>query len=169
MDTISASRTISMAMELSKKGILDEEDTGNIDLEWGNYNTVLDLIQKIGRHDGFGDLLAEAVKRVTDIIGHGAEEYAMQVKGQAIAAQDGHAQQSIGLAHVTSTRGADHLKGFPTIDETGNPEEAERRFGEEYLPEMANPQAIKYKPFLVKDGEDYGVVVDAVGLCKSEG
>ena len=34
---------------------------------------------------------------------------------------------------------------------------------------MAEPLATKYKPLLVKDGEDYGAVVDSVGLCKSGG
>jgi len=86
-----------------------------------------------------------------------------------IPAQDGRAQKSMGLAHVTSNRGADHLKAFPTIDETGYPDEARRRYGEEYLPEMAQPLATKYKPLLVKDGEELGAVVDSVGVCKSGG
>ena len=55
------------------------------------------------------------------------------------------------------------------VDETGYPDEARRRYGEEYLPEMAEPLATKHKPFLVKDGEDYGAVIDSVGLCKSGG
>ena len=93
----------------------------------------------------------------------------MHVKGMEIPAQDGRAQKSMGLAQATSSRGADHLKAFPTIDETGYPDEARRRYGEEYLPEMAQPLATKHKPLLVKDGEDFGAVVDSVGLCKSGG
>ena len=93
----------------------------------------------------------------------------MHVKGMEIPAQDGRAQKSMGLAHATSSRGADHLKAFPTIDETGYPDEARRRYGEEYLPEMAQPLATKHKPLLVKDGEDFGAVVDSVGVCKSGG
>jgi aldehyde:ferredoxin oxidoreductase len=34
---------------------------------------------------------------------------------------------------------------------------------------MAQPLATKHKPFLVKDGEDFGAVVDSVGVCKSGG
>jgi len=75
----------------------------------------------------------------------------------------------MGLAHATSSRGADHLKAFPTIDETGYPEEGRRRYGEQYLPEIVDPLATKYKPMLVKDGEDFGAVVDSVGVCKSGG
>ncbi|QGP93952.1 Aldehyde ferredoxin oxidoreductase, domains 2 & 3 [Neomoorella glycerini] len=169
LDNISASRAISFAMELWEKGILTREEAEGLDLSWGNMDTTFKLLEMITYRQGLGDLLAEGVKRAAAKIGRGAEYYAMHVKGQEIAAQDGRAQQSMGLAHATSNRGADHLKGFPTIDETGYPAEAERRYGKEYLPEMADPRSIKYKGFLVKDGEDFAAVVDSSGNCKSGG
>ncbi|MDY7078359.1 MAG: aldehyde ferredoxin oxidoreductase family protein [Chloroflexota bacterium] len=169
MDTISAGRTISFAMELWENEILNQEDTGGLALPWGDMKTVIGLLKMIAHRQGFGDLLAEGVRRAAKTIGRGAEAYAMHVKGMEIAAQDGRAQKSMGLAHATSNRGADHLKAFPVIDETGYPDEARRRYGEEYLPEMANPLATKHKPLLVKDGEDLGAVVDSVGVCKSGG
>ena len=169
LDTISTGRSISFAMELYEKGILTKKDTGGLALEWGDHHVVLQLIEQIANREGLGAILAEGVRVAAAQIGRGAEYYAMEVKGQEIPAQDGRAHQSMGLAHITSTRGADHLKAFPTIDETGNPNEVIRRYGEEYLPEMADPHATKYKPFLVKDGEDFGAVVDSVGVCKSGG
>ncbi len=169
LDTISTGRSISFAMELYEKGILTKKDTDGLALEWGDHHAVLQLIEQIAKREGLGALLADGVRRAAAAIGRGAEYYAMEVKGQEIPAQDGRAQQSMGLAHITSTRGADHLKAFPTIDETGNPHEVIRRYGKEYLPEMADPHATKYKPFLVKDGEDFGAVVDSVGVCKSGG
>lgn len=169
LDTISAGRAISFAMELWGEEILNLDDTGGLALHWGDMGVVLQLLAMIARREGFGDLLAEGTRRTAQAIGRGAEGYAMHVKGLEIAAQDGRAQKSMGLAHVTSSRGADHLKAFPTIDETGYPEEARRRYGEEYLPEMAQPLATRHKPLLVKDGEDFGAVVDSVGMCKSGG
>ncbi|MDY6876387.1 MAG: aldehyde ferredoxin oxidoreductase family protein [Chloroflexota bacterium] len=169
LDTISAGRTISFAMELWEQEIINLDDTGGLALRWGGMDLVLRLLSMIARREGFGDLLAEGVRRAAQTIGQGADEYAMHVKGMEIAAQDGRAQKSMGLAHVTSNRGADHLKAFPVVDETGYPEEASRRYGEEYLPEMAQPLATKHKPLLVKDGEDFGAVVDSVGVCKSGG
>ncbi|OQY18615.1 MAG: aldehyde ferredoxin oxidoreductase [Chloroflexi bacterium] len=169
LDTISAGRAISFAMELWEQEILNLDDTGGLSLRWGDMELVLRLLGMIARREGFGDLLAEGTRRAAQTIGQGAEKYAMHVKGMEIPAQDGRAQKSMGLAHVTSNRGADHLKAFPTIDETGYPDEARRRYGEEYLPEMAQPLATKYKPLLVKDGEELGAVVDSVGVCKSGG
>jgi len=169
MDTISAGRAISFAMELWDNEILNLDDTGGLALRWGDMGVVLPLLEMIANREGFGALLAEGVRRAAETIGRGAQEYAMHVKGMEIAAQDGRAQKSMGLAHATSNRGADHLKAFPVIDETGYPDEARRRYGEKYLPEMADPLAIKHKPLLVKDGEDFGAVVDSVGVCKSGG
>ncbi len=167
LDSISSGRVIAFTMELWEKGILTPADTGGLTLEWGNVETMLKLVEMIAYRQGFGDLLAEGVRRAARTIGRGAEEYAMHVKGMEIPGQDGRAQRSMGLAHVTSTRGADHLKAFPTIDEAGNLEDVRRRYGEQYLPEMADPLATKHKPMLVKDGEDFGAVVDSVGLCKT--
>ena len=163
MDTISTGRVISFAMELWENEILNLDDTGGLPFQWGDMDVVLQSVQMIAHRQEFGDLLAEGVRRAAESIGRGAERYAMHVKGMEIAAQDGRAQKSMGLAHATSSRGADHLKAFPVIDETGYPDEARRRYGEKYLPELAQPLATKHKPLLIKDGEDFGAVVDSGG------
>ncbi len=170
LDTISTGSAIAFAMELAEKEILSTEDCDGLDLVWGNYHTMLQLLERIAYRKGYlGDLLAEGAARAAKRLGKGAERYAMHVKGQDIPAQDGRAQQSMGLAHATSSRGADHLKAFPVTDETGYPGGAEARYGPEYLPELIDPLETKYKAFLVKDGEDYGAIVDSSGNCKSGG
>jgi aldehyde:ferredoxin oxidoreductase len=170
LDTISAGRAISFAMELVEKGILSREECEGLDMAWGNCHTMIELLRRITFREGYlGNLLAHGAARAAKIIGRGAERYAMHVKGQSIPAQDGRAQQSMGLAHVTSSRGADHLKAFPVIDETGYASEAVRRYGTQYLPELVDPLATRYKAMLVKDGEDFGAVVDSSGNCKSGG
>lgn len=170
LDTISAGAAIAFAMELAEKGLLKAEYEEGHFLEWGNYHVILDLLNRITYREGYvGNLLAEGVARAAKKVGGGAERYAMHVKGQAIPAQDGRAQQSMGLAHVTSSRGADHLKAFPVVDETGIPGDARKKYGQDLLPEIIDPTATKHKAFLVKDGEDYGAVVDSCGNCKSGG
>jgi aldehyde:ferredoxin oxidoreductase len=169
LDSISAGGVIGFAMELYERGLLSREQADGLDLSWGNVETLLALVRKIAFREGIGDLLAEGVRRAAEKIGGDAAHYAMHVKGQEIAAQDGRAQQSMGLAHVTSSRGADHLKAFPTIDETGHPSEAVNRYGAEYLPELVDPLATKHKAMLVIDGENFGAVVDSSGNCKSGG
>lgn len=169
LDTISAGGVISWAMECYEKGILTEEDTDGIDLSWGNYRSIITLLTKIARREGVGDLLAEGCKRASEKIGRGSEKYAMQIKGMEIPAQDGRSQQSMGLAQATSSRGADHLKALPTIDETGYPGAAIKRYGEDKMPEIVNGIETKYKPMVVKDGEEFCAVIDSTGLCKFGG
>ncbi len=170
MDTISAGSTIAYAFELAEKEILPTETEDGLRLEWGNYHTMIELLIRMANRQGeLGNLLADGASHAAKKLGGDAVKYAMHVKGQDISAQDGRAQQSMGLAHVTSTRGADHLKAFPVIDETGYPSEAVRRYGQQYMPELVDPLATKYKAMMVKDGEDYGAVIDSVGTCKSGG
>lgn len=170
MDTISAGGAIAFAFELAEKGIFLESHYEGVSLEWGNHQAMIELLQRIALRQGkLGNLLAEGTSHAARILGGDAPKYAMHVKGQDIAAQDGRAQQSMGLAHVTSSRGADHLKAFPVLDETGYPSEGVRRYGQEYMPELVEPLAVKHKGMLVKDGEDYGTIIDSVGTCKSGG
>jgi len=165
LDTISTGASIAFAMELYEKGIL-ERGISDLDLSWGNADTVVELITRIAFRKDLGNLLAEGVKRAAERIGKGAEYYAMHIKGQEIPAQDGRSQQSMGLAQATSSRGADHLKGFPTIDEMGYPTEAVARYGKQYLPEIVDGSQTKYKAMVVKDGEEFGTVIDSIGICK---
>ena len=74
----------------------------------------------------------------------------------------------MGLAIATAARGADHLYGFPVLDEFGFEKEIRERFGEKYLPEIADRLNPKYKGFMVKECEDYMAVVEAVGYASME-
>ncbi|MDI6820457.1 MAG: aldehyde ferredoxin oxidoreductase family protein [Candidatus Hodarchaeaceae archaeon] len=166
IDSISTGGVIAFAMECFENGIISEGDTDGLKLEWGNPEIVLELIEKIAKREGIGNVLAEGVVRAAKKFGKGAEYYAMHIKGMEMSAQDPRSQQSYILAHITGTRGADHLKGFPCIDETGYVDAAVRRYGEQYLPEIVDGLSTKYKPMVVKDGEELGAVADSAIVCK---
>ncbi|MFW9770135.1 MAG: aldehyde ferredoxin oxidoreductase family protein, partial [Candidatus Thorarchaeota archaeon] len=166
MDTISLGATISWAMEAWDEGLLTADDTGGIDLSWGNHETVVKLTKMIALREGFGDVLAEGSARAAQRIGRGTEKFVMAVKKQEIAGQEPRAQKSMGLAAVTAARGADHLYSFPVLDEAGFDDEIKERFGKQYLPEIADRLNPKYKGLMVKECEDFMVMVESVGLCK---
>ena len=166
MDTISLGGTISWAMEAWDEGLLTAEDTGGIDLSWGNAETIIKLTKMIALREGFGDVLADGSAAAAERIGRGTEKFVMTVKKQEIAGQEPRAQKSMGLAAVTAARGADHLYAFPVLDEAGFDKEIKERFGEQYLPEMADRLSPKYKGIMVKECEDFMVMIESVGLCK---
>jgi aldehyde:ferredoxin oxidoreductase len=120
----------------------------------------------IALREGFGDVLADGSALAAKRIGRGTEKFVMTVKGQEIAGQEPRAQKSMGLAAVTAARGADHLYAFPVLDEAGFDEDIKKRFGEEYLPEMAERLNPTYKGIMVKECEDFMVMIESVGLCK---
>ena len=59
LDTISAGATISFAMECFEHGLIGLQDTGGIELKFGNAGAMLAMVEQIARREGLGDLLAE--------------------------------------------------------------------------------------------------------------
>jgi aldehyde:ferredoxin oxidoreductase len=108
VDTISAGVTIAFAMECFEKGLLTTDDTGGIDLRFGNTDSMLEMLQQIIDREGLGKLLGEGSYRAAQEIGKGAEQYAIQVKGQELALQEPRAMHGLGLGYAVSPTGADH-------------------------------------------------------------
>ncbi len=120
IDIISAGQVISTAMEWYEKGIIDKDSTDGIALEFGNGEAMIEIIEKIAFRKGFGDVLAEGVKRASEIIGGDAHKYAFHVKGMEMASCGVRASKGEVLSHVGSERGADHLRPYAsTIDALG--------------------------------------------------
>ncbi|MBE0620863.1 MAG: aldehyde ferredoxin oxidoreductase family protein [Burkholderiales bacterium] len=111
LDTISASGTIAFAMECFEKGMLTLEDTGGIDLRFGNVDAMLKVIELIARREGIGDVLADGSRKAAERIGRGAEELSMQVKGVEFGMHDPRLKQGLGLIYAVAANGADHMTG----------------------------------------------------------
>ncbi len=115
MDTIEAGTTIALAIECFENGILTKEDTGGIELTWGNSEAIIEITEKMARRKGFGMVLAEGVKKASEIIGKGAEKYAMHVKGSSLCQHDPRPRPALALKYATLPIGAYHGKGCPDI------------------------------------------------------
>ena len=112
LDTISTGATIAFAMECYEKGILTKSDTGGLELEFSNADVVIELIHKIAKREGFGDLLAEGTRRMAQKLDKGCERFAIQVKGLELPAYDSRAVQITGLAYAVANRGGDHITAY---------------------------------------------------------
>lgn len=111
IDTISTGMSISFAMECFEKGILTKEDTGGLDLKFGNHEAMLEMVELIALRKGLGAVLAEGTKRAAAKIGKGAEEFAMQVKGLEFPMHNPRFKQGMGLHYSVNAAGADHCCG----------------------------------------------------------
>jgi len=75
-------------MEAFERGLLRSSDTDGLDLTWGNVETMLRLVEKIGKREGIGDLLANGVRHVAKQLGGEAYKFAVEVKGLELAYHD---------------------------------------------------------------------------------
>lgn len=108
MDTISCGATIAFAMECFEKGIIDTADTEGIELNFGNGNALVEMVEKIAKKEGFGGILAEGSARAAKIIGRGAEKLLATVKGQEFPAHMPQWKAALGLIYAVNPYGADH-------------------------------------------------------------
>jgi aldehyde:ferredoxin oxidoreductase len=166
MDTISCGKSIGFAMELWEKGIITEKDTDGLNLSWGNVESMVQLVEMIARREGFGDVLANGVRKAAEQIGGDAWMYAVHVKGLEASGQDPRAHQSIGLTYATNARGADHLRSLSSLEELGFPEVATARFGADKAEAILEIMSPTHKGELVKDIEDLYTLVDSAVICK---
>jgi aldehyde:ferredoxin oxidoreductase len=115
LDTISAGTVIAFATECYENGLLTKQDTGGIELRWGNHKAMVEMAEKLARREGLGDVLADGVKLAAQRIGKGAEKFAVHIGGQELGMHDPKLmmQGRITFAgyHMDATPGR-HTAGF---------------------------------------------------------
>ncbi len=107
MDAQSVGVTIGFVMDCHEKGIISHEELGGIDAHFGNADALIQLIEKMGKREGIGDLLADGVKAAAAKIGKGSEQLAQQIKGLEVTGYDLRCLKTAALAAAVSFRGAD--------------------------------------------------------------
>ncbi len=88
MDTISTGCTLAFAFECYEKGILTKQDTGGLELTWGNAAAMVALTEQIARRQGVGAILADGARAAARKIGKGAIKCAMQIQGEEVPMHD---------------------------------------------------------------------------------
>jgi aldehyde:ferredoxin oxidoreductase len=120
-DTISSGVTVAFAMELYEKGLLTKEDTGGLELNFGNDEAMIALLKQMAYREGLGAVLADGTREAAKKIGKGSEKYAMQVKGLELPAYDVRGAKAHGLNYATAFTGADHCRGYAFQEVFGIP------------------------------------------------
>ncbi len=100
-------------MELFERGLLTLEDTGGLELKFGNAEALVSLIEKIANREGIGDILAEGTRIASQKIGKNSERYAVHVKGLELPAYEPRASPAMGLSYAVADRGGCHLRSWP--------------------------------------------------------
>jgi aldehyde:ferredoxin oxidoreductase len=156
MDTISMANTIGLAMLLFDRGIIDGEDTGGLDLRWGNADAVEQLIHQTYKGEGLGEYLALGARGFG---GHfGSQELAVQVNGLEVAYHDPRGASGMGLVYATSPRGACHNQSDYYMVEVG---QVYTSLGMAYH----SPRAGAEKVFNVVTHQNWRTVSNSLVMC----
>ncbi|MCL4459993.1 MAG: aldehyde ferredoxin oxidoreductase family protein [Chloroflexi bacterium] len=108
LDTISAGGTIAFAMECCERGIIGRKESDGLDLSFGNAQAMVEVLERIARREGIGDILAEGSARAARHFGKGAEQFAIESRGQELPAHMPQVKRSLALTYAVNPFGADH-------------------------------------------------------------
>jgi aldehyde:ferredoxin oxidoreductase len=161
LDSMEAGMGISLIMEAVQRGELDHADTNNLTLEWGNHDVMKQLLYDIAYRRGIGDTLAEGVNRAGKSLG--IERLSACVKGLACGPQPKN-RNDWALGYAVSTRGGDHLKGFPfsTLYGAISTQFARKLFKNAAATRPKKPES---SGRVIWWHENYKALIDSVGIC----
>ncbi|MCX8033345.1 MAG: aldehyde ferredoxin oxidoreductase family protein [Thermoleophilia bacterium] len=108
LDVISTGTTIAFAMECFERGLITREDTGGLELRFGNGEALVECVRLIARREGIGALLAEGSREAAAKIGKEAEALSVEVKGVHPGMHEPRRLPAFALGFMVNPNGADH-------------------------------------------------------------
>jgi len=152
MDAIGAGVVVGFAMDCYENGILSQKDFDGLEAQFGNSDALLLILEKMGKREGIGNILADGVRMAAQKIDKGAEKLAQHIKGLEVTGYDLRCLKTAALGFAVSFRGADHNRhGAYVFDVKGKVDrlKAERGRGK-----------------MVRDMEDTYALIDSFIICK---
>ncbi len=108
-DTIATGATIAFAMECYEKEIIGPEQTGGIELRFGNAEAMIEVLRQIlTASTPLGKLLGKGSEKAAKELGPAAEECLITVKGAEAPAHMPQAKRTLGVIYAVNPFGADH-------------------------------------------------------------
>ena len=152
LDAIGTGIVIGFAMECFERGLIGIEDTGGLELNFGNGPAMVEMVRKIACREDIGDLMAEGVKRAAEKIGQGSEHFAMHIKGLEMTGYDVRSLKTSALGYAVSRRGGDHQR--------------HGSYGWDLSGKVNRYTADADRGKLVMGDEDLYTIIDSMILCK---
>ena len=153
LDATSTGVSISFLMDCHENEILSHDELGGIDAHFGNADALVQLVEKIGKREGIGEILADGVKVAAEKIGKNSIRFAQQIKGLEVSGYDLRCLKTTALSFAVSFRGADHNRSGA--------------YSMELKGKVDRLKAEKGRGKLVKDAEDIYALIDSLIICKN--
>lgn len=152
LDTISAGASIAFTIECYENGLITKDDADGLEMTWGNHKNIITMTEKLAKREGFGDVIADGVKKAAERIGKGSEKYAMHIGGQEVPAHDSRGGPHFAIGYGTEPTPARHTQGGEGPLPPGS------------LPEY-NHQSLKGRGKPHKHGANLTAAYNAAGIC----
>ncbi|MHC2994628.1 MAG: hypothetical protein IBV53_03890 [Candidatus Atribacteria bacterium] len=110
LDGDNAAQAISWAFECYEKGLITKKETDGLELVWGNYEAMIEMLKKLAYREGFGNFLADGALKAAKKLGKDSKKFVIHVKGQD--SLDGvRINKGWGFGIVLSPVAGRHLRG----------------------------------------------------------
>jgi aldehyde:ferredoxin oxidoreductase len=116
LDAISTGMAIAFVMECFENGVLTGADTGGVAYRWGDGDLLVRAVEMIARREGFGDVMAEGVARMSARLGPASEPFNVTVKGQELPMHEPRLKAALGVGYAVAPVGADHMMNMHDTD-----------------------------------------------------
>jgi aldehyde:ferredoxin oxidoreductase len=164
IDTTSTASVIAFAMDLADNGLMPEALQQDLDLSWGNAETMEALVHAIAAGTTeLGRLLARGVRYAARQIGGNAAAHAAHVKGLELTAYHPNAIMGTALGYAVSSRGGDYNNVYASLEYSWSKEQAIKEFG---TASAVDIHATEAKGRLIRKAVVTNILVDTLGLCK---
>jgi len=165
LDVGSSSGYIAWLMELWQRGIIDEKDTGGLNLDWGNKESILTLLHQMANNEGLGGMIGQRASKSAEAFGNEASHYLYTQRGMMHETPENtRASRATTLAAATASRGSDHLKGRCALEFYAMPPEVLAKiYGKPVASEFSSWEG---KAWMSVWTQNFLTVVDSLGYCK---
>jgi len=167
LDTISTGSVIGFAFDCYEQGIISNDDTGGIQLKWGDPEVIMKLVKQIAYREGVGDLLAEGVRLAAQKLGPACLPFAFHAGGSELPMHDPRLDPAWGVSYVS-----DPTPGRHTITNTAEYEMFQLWTRVNWAPEppRSYPKKKKYQDseenaMMNAAGTVYKAIMDCAGVC----
>lgn len=160
MDTISTGATVAFAIECYEHGIISKEDTGGVELTWGNHEAIVRITEQMAKGEGFGGkVLGDGIKKAVERLGKAAKAFAIECGGEELPMHDPRFQPGIATVFVVDATPGRHTQyGSANAETDFVPPELG-------YPEIKDKYAHSGKGETHKYLSSFGHVVNSAGLC----
>jgi aldehyde:ferredoxin oxidoreductase len=111
MDTIGCGGLCAYAIECFEKGLLTAKQTGGLKLAWGDAAAIIALVERIGKAEGIGAVLAKGFEEAVRVFGQATAPYVMAVRNEGLPAHDPRWHASLALTYYYDPTPARHTQG----------------------------------------------------------